>query len=1077
MLMKKVVLFFITVLCACLMNAQTVKVTGTVSDMEGAPLPGVTVLVEGTGIGTTTDSKGRYSMAIRTGESNLVYSCIGMQTLNIPVMGRSVIDVIMLEDAIGLSHSVVTATGLTRSEKALGYASTTVTANDITKGHSVDALSGLAGKIAGMQISSAGGTGTSQKVIVRGYSSMSGSNAPLYVIDGVPVSNTTMGTQDLNNAVDFGNTASDINPEDIESITVLKGASATALYGSRAGNGVILITTKKGMQNEDITITYDGSFTGSSVLRIPQLQNKFGQGWYYAGDGSLFENWAYAENGSWGNILDGREHYWRPGAAWYNGEELSTKPFSYAKNSLKNFYDTGFETSNTITVKGGSQSSGFAVSYGNVYSDGILPGANDYFKRNTFSVRGNTKIKQGVIWLNYGLNFVHKDARNSMSGQGQNGSTIYQDILQYPVDIDYADLKDYNNIYNNADNFYTPFAQNPWWTLDHNYSNYKETRVYGNIEVGAQIIKGLKAIGRIGGDFSNSMQKTYNDIWKFGPDSYTADEGGSPEIGSYDEYGYRSSQIDANVLVNADYRIKDVWTINAVVGWNLNQRAAEASAGSLSGLTKENWPSFSNTIGMTPTASSSVSKRRLVGVYGQADFGWKDAVYVTLSARNDWSSTLPVNANSFFYWGANASVILTELIPAMKNDVISFFKIRGGYGETGNDAAPYMTSSYYSLAAASGGFGSLTMPLDGFSGIIKSTRLPSTNLKPEISTETEVGIDLRLFQNRLSFDFAFYDKNTRNQIISATMAPESRYTSQVRNVGLIQNRGYELAVGAVPVRTKDWEWQIGYTFSKNENKVKELWDGAQETTIYGLTSGVQLKAKVGYPLGTWTFYKTETVQDENSPYYGMEIVNSTTGYPVMSSSETEVLGNADPDFTMGFNTTLRWKDLSLSASLDYRHGGLMYSATNSIVYFNGNAEETMYNMRDSFIYPDSVYKGADGQYHENNIPVNAYYNLNYYYYSNTNSQMYRKDLVDKTYIKLRELNLTYRLPAKWFDKVSWIQGMELSVFGRNLLMWTPNQGIIDPDTTNYGNDLESQFGEYYAAPSTRTFGGSLKIVF
>lgn len=1075
--MKKVVLFFIAVLWAALMPAQTVKISGTVSDSDGSPLPGVAVVIEGTGIGTVTASDGRYSLHVRSGETALVYSCIGMQTQTVPILGRTVIDVTMTDDAIGLSQAVITATGLTRSEKALGYASTTVNSDEISKGHAIDPLSGLAGKVAGVQISSAGGTGTSQKVIVRGYSSMFGSNSPLYIIDGVPVSNTTMGVQDLNNAIDFGNTASDINPEDIESITVLKGASATALYGSRAGNGAIIITTKKGVQNEDITVTYDGSFTGSSVLRIPQLQNRFGQGWYYSEEGTPFENWSSTENGSWGNILDGREHYWRPGATWYNGADMSYKPFSYVPNSLKNFYDNGFETSNTITVKGGSQSTGFAVSYGNVYSNGILPGSNDYYKRNTFSARGNTKIKEGRAWLNYGINYVRKDIRNAMSGQGGAGSTIYQDILQYPVDIDYADLRDYNSIYNNANNFYTPYAQNPWWVLDHNYSTYSEDRAYGNIEVGVQIVKGLKAIGRLGADFSNSIQKTYNDLWAPDPGSFLSDGGASAEQGYYEEFSYRSSQIDANVLLNADYRIKDDWTINAVVGWNLNQRASSYTDGYLTGLAVSEWPSFNNTSGMTPTSSSYTSKRRLIGVYGQADFGWKDAIYITLSARNDWSSTLPIDNNDFFYWGANASVILTELIPSIKGDVLSFLKIRGGYGQTGNDASPYMTSSYYSLASAVGGFGALTFPLDGYSGLVRSTRVPATSLKPEISSEGEFGIDLRLFNNRLNFDFAFYDKITTNQIMSADLAPESGFLSNVRNVGKIQNLGYELSVGAVPVKTKDWEWSIGYTFSKNNNKVLELWDDVQETTIYGLVSGVQLKAIVGEPLGTWTYYKNETVQDENSPYYGMKIVNRTSGLPTMSSSETEVLGHADPDYTMGFNTTIRWKDLSLSASLDWRHGGLMYSATNSITYFNGNAEASMYNMRDTFVYPDAVYLGADGQYHENNIPVDGFYPLYGYYYANINSEKYRADLIDKSYVKLRELNLTYKLPRKWFSSLSWLTGIDLSLFGRNLLMWTPNQGIVDPDTTNYGNDLDSQFGEFYAAPSTRTFGGSIKIVF
>ena len=324
----------------------------------------------------------------------------------------------------------------------------------------------------------------------------------------------------------------------------------------------------------------------------------------------------------------------------------------------------------------------------------------------------------------------------------------------------------------------------------------------------------------------------------------------------------------------------------------------------------------------------------------------------------------------------------------MRSDVLSFLKLRGGYGKTGNDASPYYTSGYYVLGSATGGFGDLTFPLNGYSGLLRSTRMPASDLKPEISTEWEIGADVRLFQNRINLDVAYYNKETKNQIISATLAPEAGYTTRVRNVGKIQNRGVELTLGLVPVRTKDWEWNFTYTFSKNNNEVKELWDDVTETTIYGLTSGPQLKAIVGESLGTWTFYKTETVQDESSPHYGKTIVNATSGYPVVSTTETEIIGHADPKFTMGFNNTVRWKDLSLGFSFDWRYGGKMYSATKSVIYFNGNAEETMYNMRDPFVVPNAVYRGSDGEYHENNIPVTAYYNMNYYWYSNTNSERY-----------------------------------------------------------------------------------------
>lgn len=1077
--------FFTLLLGVCIgigmASAQSKIVTGTVTGTDdGLPIPGASVFVEGTSIGAVTDSEGHYSLDVRNGKA-LKVTFFGMRDVVVEIDGQKEIDVQMSVDALGLDEVVITATGMTRQEKTLGYASTTVRSGEITKGHAADALSGLAGKVAGMQISSAGGTGTSQKVIIRGYSSLN-NNSPLYVIDGVPMSNSTMGTQDLNNSIDFGSQASDINPEDIESITVLKGASATALYGSRAGNGAIIITTKRGAQNEDVTVTYDGSFMAQTVLRIPQLQNKFGQGWGYSYDGGYFGNYSPTENGSWGNPLDGREVEWRPGASWYNGADPSYTSYSFKKNSLKNFYSTGFETNNTVSVKGGSKTTGFVASYGNIYSDGILPGKNDYYKRHNFSFRGNTKIKDGLAWLNYGANYIHKDARNAMTGQGGAGSTIYQDILQYPVNIDYGELKDYKSIYNNADNYYTPYARNPWWTLDHNYSTYSDDRVFGNAEFGIQIVKGLQFIARGGLDVTNYSQKTYNDLLTFTPGSYSDDEGGSPENGSYEEVSGRTSQIDANFLLNADYTIAKDWSIHGVVGYNINQRASSAMSGTLSGVAVEGWASFLNTSGATPEASSLVSKRRLLGIYGQADFGWKNAVYVTLSARNDWSSTLPVNDNSFFYYGANASVILTDLIPQIKGNVLNFLKIRGGYGQTGNDAPTYYTQSYYSLGSTKNGFGYLTFPLNSYSGLVKSTRVPATSLKPEISTEAEVGINARFFDNRINIDIAFYDKTTKNQIISATLAPESGYTSAVRNVGKIRNRGVELAFGAVPVRTKDWEWEIGYTFAKNDNKVLELWDDVQEYDIYGLSSGPQLRAKVGESLTTWVDYKIATVEDPDSPHYGKTIVHPLTGYPTYDNTEYEVLGKAEEDFSMGLNTSLRYKNLSLGLSFDYRHGGLMYSSTQAIVYFNGNAEETMYNNRNPWIWPNSVVAaGTDASgktiYEENSQPCNGFYQVNRAWYSNANYYMYRKDLIDKTYIKLRELNITYRLPKKWFANVSWLSGIDLSLIGRNLLMWTPKQGIVDPDMTNYGNDITSQYGEYYSAPSTRTFGGSIKIVF
>jgi hypothetical protein len=329
----------------------------------------------------------------------------------------------------------------------------------------------------------------------------------------------------------------------------------------------------------------------------------------------------------------------------------------------------------------------------------------------------------------------------------------------------------------------------------------------------------------------------------------------------------------------------------------------------------------------------------------------------------------------------------------------------------------------------------------------------------------------------LGIDVALYNKLTENQIITASMAPESGFGSMVRNVGKIRNKGIEVALNVTPVLTRDFRWDMTYTFTKNVNKVEELYDDVQSTTIYGLTAGPQLDVVVGEPLGVWRDYKVETVDDEASPYFGKTIVDMVTGYPVMSSTEKEILGKADPNFMMGLNNVLSYKNLSLGFAFDYRKGGLMYSATKSIAMFTGNEVSTTYNDRDAWVWPDAVYENLDGEYVENNIPVDAYYNMNGVHYDNYNYYKYRDLLVDKTYLKLREVNLTYRLPAKWFEGLKWLSGAEASVIGRNLLMWTPKQGLIDPDMTNYGNDLTSQFGEFYGAPSVRTFGGSLKVIF
>ncbi|MDR2911967.1 MAG: SusC/RagA family TonB-linked outer membrane protein [Alistipes sp.] len=1096
--MRKFVLLFSMVLFASFqLSAQNQRVSGTVTDSDGTPIGGVTVLVEGSNTAALTDPSGLYSISVSS-NANLVFTFFGMETQTVPVSGRSAINVTMVPDALAIENVVVTATGMTRSERTLGYAASTVTASDLVVGKSSDIMTGVIGKVAGVSISSAGASGSSQKVIVRGFSSLTGSNQPLYVIDGMPFMNEMAGRQEMNNAMDFGNQANAVNPENIESMTILKGASATALWGSRAANGVVMITTKSGKANQEVQIDYNLSVLGSGVLRVPQTQQSFGQGWQYdfwgyagMGEGKYLGTWVDVEQGSWGPKLDGRPFEWNYGPSYTYAQDdpryvaPRQGTFDYKKNSIRDFYDSGLEVSNTISVSGGSANSGFYVSYGNFSSNGILPTTNDTFQRNTFTFNGNTKFLNDRALIRYSVNYSREDRAGAMSGQGDTGSTIYNDILQSPTSLYLPDTSDWTGPYDNPDSYYTPYALNPYWILDHNSVKYQNDRVWGNIELNYDIVPGLKAVGRVSGDFATNDQRYMNDIYSLSDDGWSMMFGGSNEPGWYRHEKETRGQIDATAMLNADYQFGD-FSLNAMAGWNVNQRTLDETYAEFSGLGEPGWFSFSNYAKDVP-ARENFERRRMVGALAQADFGYKNWAFVTLSARNDWSSTLPIDNNSFFYWGANAAVILTDMLPSIKGNTLNFLKVRASNGQTGNDADMYQTRAFYTRSTMGVSFANVEFPIAGNSGFNTSTRMPALRLKPEITTETEFGFDMRLFQSRLTVDFTYYNRSTTNQIMSLTVAPESGYASRTANVGKIGNKGIEIAVGGSPVRNNNFSWDVTWTFTRNRGKVIELLDGLSEYSLYSLTGGIGFVAQVGQPLGVFTYNDYVRVPEKETLADGTERTNPAelVGKYVVNNygdlqndpNSKQVVGTSEYKFTMGLNNQFSYKNLSLGFTFDWRHGGMMYSAQKSIMYFVGTAPETAYNERNPFILSDTVRKVGE-EYVENNIPVGIGRNYNNHWYDGMNpSRNIANSMLDRSYIKLRELNLTYSLPEKWFKNTP-VGGLQVSLVGRNLFLWTPDgQGFIDPDVTNYGNDLTSQFGEFYAAPSTRVIGGSLKVIF
>ncbi|MEG1008117.1 MAG: TonB-dependent receptor, partial [Bacteroides sp.] len=765
---------------------------------------------------------------------------------------------------------------------------------------------------------------------------------------------------------------------------------------------------------------------------------------------------------SWGPALDGTMHVW--GSDKINPQ--MEKPFSYVKHNLRDFYQTGFETNNNVTLRYGNENVGVVGSYGNLSSNGILPLDGDKYARNTFSLRGYINTKR--LTVDMSMNYIRKDIRRT---EGMD-----MELLQHAVDVSFSEQKDYNDVRYNTDNYYTWYAQNPYWMIDNFKYNYQDDRVFGKFEFSYELIKGLKATGRLGGDFNNYRIQNSNPILKYDNDSYSKLGGKAQEIGYYSEFRYDRSQIDATAFLSANYQIGD-FAINGTAGWNLNQRTYSYTGAAVTGLEIEGWYNLLNT-SSAAVPDSYTSKRRLVAGFVQAEVGYKEFLFLNLSGRNDWSSTLPIGKNSFLYGGVNASVILSELFPKLKENKVDFLKVRAAIGQTGNDADVYKTSDWYRLASFAGtaaGYNYYTaLPFGGVLGMTSNNTVGSKILKPEITTEYEFGVSGNFFGNRLTVDFAYYNKQTKNQIISATLAPESSYLAETRNVGKIENRGVELMVNIVPIRTTHWEWTLGTTFSKNKSKVKELWDGLDEYT-YTTWRGVDYVLKVGGPVAQYRIPMANRVTDKDSPFYGYTIVNSN-GYQSDSQTEKEYVGSSQPDFLMGFNTVLKYKDFTFSATADWRKGGYMLSNTSYITHFNGNSTQTVFNERNAFIYPHSV-KVVNGQYVENNIPVyNA--NMNYaqgnYSYS---PQARREFILPKDYFKLREVSLSYTFPKKLLDKTP-VKQLVISVVGRNLLLFTPKKNnYIDPEASNLGNDLLSEFGETTGTSTTRNFGGSLKVVF
>ena len=1059
--------------------AQAPLVSGRITNAKGEAVSFATVKVKGAKTSVAADADGSFRIRANKGQTLLI-TATNYSPIEVVVQNETELNVTMNVQQAALSEVVVTALGQSKSKAKLGYSTTSFNADAITRNSPVGMLDGLQGKIAGADISTVSGTpGGSTKVVLRGFGVIGGgNNQPLYVIDGVPLQDglVNVGASGGNGPAltDYGNGMTDINPSDIENLTVLKGTAASSLYGSQAKNGVILITTKKG-KSGNLRVDFTSTFNVSQVGKLPDFQQKFGQGW-----GGTF---ILSENGSWGPELTGKMQPW--GSIVDNSQLVKT--FS-ARDGVRQFFDNGTEWNNTIAVSGGNDRTNYYFSYGNIFSDGILVGSTDKLVRHTLSARTNTTFEHFSIStsLNYINRNLNTPAKFSLAPYGND---IYTQLWQIPIDIPTRDFLAYNNKFFDINSFYSPYTENPYYDIYNNGSNQSLDRFFGKIDMTYKFTNELSAQLRFGGDFSNAFTTIWNAVNAPAPGSWNA--GGNvegqfrrPDIGSYQEQTDKATILNGDFIVKYNKDLNKDFNIDALAGGNFYQTQAYNLTAAIQGLTVPNFYNLSNS-NNPPTSSNAKAEKRLIGVYAQAIVSYKEQLYLTLNARNDWSSTLPTNANSFFYPGANLSWIASNTF-GWNNSTISLLKFRAAYGKTGADAQPYLiypTLTQGNIIGTSPPvsgmlFGTVTFPFNGVNGFTISNTIGNLNLKPIITKEFEFGTEVRFVNNRYGLDVALYDKETDGQIFTVPIAPSTGYTGLVENIGVVSNKGIEATFDANFIHSASFNWKMTYTFAKNWNQVVKLTAGLDKVILAtdGLSGGIEFDAIPGKPIGQ--YYSPVPVYTSD----GKIVVDPNTAFPVQAPDKG-VIGTSQRDFAMGMVNVFTYKNWQFSFSIDWRQGGSMYSGTADLTLFSGNAIPTAYNNRRPWIIPNSVNQVVDASgkttYVENKTFIDESNISNYFYTNNNKPLAYPMRLIDKSFVKLRDITLSYTLPRAWAAKIK-STNLMLTIYGRNFFLWTPKSNTyVDPEVSNLGNDLTSEFGEYGGGtgPTTHQFGISLKASF
>ena len=1020
-------------------------VTGVVEDADG-PLIGASVLVKGTTVGTITDFDGNFSIEANVGDQ-LEFSYMGYGTQTITVTGEP-IHIIMSEDTEVLSEVVVTAMGIKRDRKALGYEVGEVKGDELTKAKEVNVANSLAGRVAGLVVEgTAGGASGSTRVMLRGTTEMTGNNQPLYVIDGVPMDNTNFGSAGTEGGYDLGDGISSINPDDIESMSVLKGPAAAALYGSRASHGVILITTKKANTGDaKWGVEYNGTLTFDSQLsKWDNVQQVYGMG----SDGMYNIDAVSNTNKSWGPKADGGLTL-----RYFDGQE---HPFLIIPNNTANFFELGLTANNTAVISMNTGKTGIRFTYSDMRNKDILP--NSKMSRNTLNLRANTSL--GPVDLDFNVNFTHEDVKNRPA-LGDDKSNVGKNLMTLSTTYDQAWLKNYENEYGEYQNWngMDPYNVNPYWDINKNKNQSYKNLLRMNGKIVYNIIPQLKVQATVGTEINR---------FDFSDFKY-------PTTPGYESGRLQNSSFN-NRMINAELLgiYTDSWgdfDFTATAGTNVYDvhNHTTINTGTDMGIRE--------VIAMNSFEEQSVEEsaynKRIVSVFGSANLGWRHMLYLDATVRGDKSSALAAGKNLYVYPSVSGSWVFSELIKSNRH-VLPYGKVRLSWAEVGSDTDPYQLNLRY--AKSQFGYSGYTI------GSIYGNLMPNADLKPTRTRSWETGFETKWLNQRISLDFTFYHQISRDQIIGMAVSPTSGYDYRLINAGAILNQGFEITFGARLVSVKDFTWDLNINWSKNNNKVLSLTEGTTELELAKATwCNVYVSAREGENYGAIC----GPALARNAE--GRVIVDAATGLPTFTT-ENKVLGNAQWDWTGGISTTLHYKMFTLSALFDIKVGADIFSMSERAAYETGKAKETLVGRAEWYASEearkqagvtsgwvatggylvDGVIDNGDGTYRENDIYINP---EDYWYeVSRKSPELF---IYDNSYIKCRELTLSMDFPKKWLDKKGIVKHIGISFVARNPFIIWKNIKDIDPDAQYNTSGLGLEYG---SLPSRRSYGLNFNIKF